>query len=388
MFNLKSIQNSVFSWYGNSVVTNFFEKIISFNTDKKFSIILVLHIVPDIVDFLEFISKYFTIEYIIPKQKSINKDIYEILEKKYIFLEKDKDFFYNDKKWVIDIFSKINNDFIIIDIWWYFSKISVYLKEVFWNQFLWIVEDTENWIQKYEKNNTSDFLSLFSVARSDLKIPEDLLVWQSIVFTVSYILRKNNILLNNKNIWIIWFWKIWESIAENLRWNNINIWINDISSVKWVKVISSWYNFFDKKDILEKSDIIFCATWNISLRDIDFWLIKNWTIICTVTSSDDELDIKYLNKNTKHVKSWLFIDEYQFSNWKFFYLLNNWSTVNFIKEFNWWTRVWFFITLVQAEILSSIWYLIKWDSWKNKILEISNNDKENIAIEWIKSFYN
>jgi 8-oxo-dGTP pyrophosphatase MutT (NUDIX family) len=79
-----------------------------------------------------------------------------------------------------------------------------------------------------------------------------------------------------------------------------------------------------KEDVIRKADIIFCATWNFSLQNLDFLKLKNWVILSSVTSSDDELDIKYLDTNySKEVLNKYTTKYYNDKN--YIYLLNWWN---------------------------------------------------------------
>lgn len=307
---------------------------------------------------------------------------YEKLNNNYEIFEITRDNIYKNKKQISNKIKSIKNDFIIVDIWWYFAKIINFLSKDIWNKLIWVVEDTENWYQKYKKYNKTG-IPILSVARSILKEPEDFLVWQSIVFSTDYVLRKNNSLLNNKKTWIIWFWKIWKSIATELKWKNIQLSIFDKDPYKWIEVLTYWYNFNCKLNILKNSNIIFCATWNFSLSWNDFLRLKDWVVLSSVTSSDDELDISFLENNAQKEKLNKYTTKYTLK-WKTIYLLNNWNAINFINN----AVVWEFIYLVQAEIIHCLWSLINKnnDNKNNSILEIKNSEKSYIATLWLKYF--
>lgn len=202
-------------------------------------------------------------------------------------------------------------------------------------------------------------------------------------------MRFNNILLHNKYAGIIWFWKIWKSIAIELKWKNIQLWINDIDSYKWIEVLTYWYNFLSKNELFKKSDIIFLATWKFWLKWKDFEKLKDGVILASVTSSDDELDINYLQRNYKSEIINKYTTKYT-KNWKDIYLLYWWNAINFINN----AVVWEFIYLVQAEIIHSIFELIKiwkvsWIKSKNNYIQIiENNKKTYIPKFWLKYFNN
>ena len=366
----------------------FLEQIVSYNLKNninfkdKISIILVSHILPDKLDFIETLSNYFKIEFIIPKPNSIDKNTLEKINNKFKILKITRNEIYSNKEKILEEIVKIKNDIIFIDIWWYFSKISYFLSKKLWSKIIWIIEDTENWHQKYEKIIKQNKIPIISVARSKLKEWEDFLIWQSIVFSTDYVLRLNNSLLKNKNTWIIWFWKIWKSIATELKWKNIQLWIYDIDYYKGVEILTYWYKLLNKNKIIKESDIIFLATWNFSLSWKDFEKLKDWVILSSVTSSDDEIDIEYLKENYEQKIINKYTVKY-YKKWKSIYLLNWWNAINFINN----AVVWEFIFLVQAEIIHWIFYLINNKIInKNKIITLDNVNKKYIPKIWVKNF--
>lgn len=366
--------------------TNFLYEIFDFNIkkywkNKGISLIIVTHILPDTLEFLWVLEKYFEISYVIPKPKSINKEIYKIFEKKYDLLELSREKINTDSDFIIEKFEKINKNFIILDIGWYFSEIYLDLKKYFWENFLWIIEDTENWHQKYEKFiEKNKILPILSVARSILKEPEDLHVWKSIVFSTDYILRENNTHFTNKKVSVLWFWKIWKSIARDLVWKNCQVQIFDINPFRKLEALSLWYSVSEREKVLKKADIIFCATWNKSLKNEDYFILKDNVVISSVTSADDELDLDFLKKEFSKEKNKYF-DKYK-KNGKNIYLLNWWNAVNFVTN----EAIWSFIFLVQAEIIHCIFFIIneKIEKWIIKIID--NKEKEYIPKIWLKHF--
>lgn len=364
----------------------FLQDICNYNLNKErkkeVSLIIVSHILPDKIDFINILSNYFRISYIIPKPKSIDEESYRILEKKYKILNISRELIFENKECILKRFKKINTSIVIIDIWWYFAKPLPFLEKGLWKKLLWIIEDTENGHQKYEKLLWIK-TPILSVARSILKEPEDLLVGQSIVFSTDYVLRLGNTLLNNKFAVVIWFWKIWKSISGELRWKNIQLGIHDIDSYKWLEAVSLWYSFIDKEKTLKNADILFCATWGFSIQWREYFELKDGVIISSVTSSDDELDIEFLEENFSKIEINKYTTKYSYGN-KSIYLLNQWNAVNFINN----AVVGSFIYLVQAEIIHGIFELLskKKSLEKNKIELIENAEKSYIANLWLKHF--
>ncbi len=100
----------------------------------------------------------------------------------FLFINKEQ---LKNKKELINLIDEYvgKSKFYIIDIGGYFSWNYKVINEYYSNQILSIIEDTENGLQKYEKeiknlkeNNLVQRVPICTVARSILKIEEDFLV--------------------------------------------------------------------------------------------------------------------------------------------------------------------------------------------------------------------
>lgn len=361
-------------------ITTFFNKFSKIEREKKISIILVTHILPDRDFFLEALSKIGNIKFIIPKPKSINTETYNNLKKTYKFISFNRDN-KNYKIALIHEINKIRGDYILLDMGGYFTNILSMLKKNKGNKLLGIIEDTENGHQKYEKLKKLPY-PVFSVARSSLKKPEDYLVGQSIVFSTNYILRMNNAILNNNTIGVIGYGKIGKSISDNLQAKNLHTLIYDINAIKRIEAISKGFESPSKKILLKKSDVIFCSSGNHSLTKNELNGIKPGCFIVSVTSSEDELDLSGAKSNYKIEKINKYTEIYK-GKTNYFYLINKGNAVNFLHG----AVVGNFIYLVQAEILMLTQKLLQ--AKNTGLIQNSNNKtKDKIAKEWIKLFNN
>jgi adenosylhomocysteinase len=134
---------------------------------KHISVVAVVHIIDTGIPYIKTLDKYFSLEYIIPKPKSINKKLLKYFPKKKI-LNLTRDGINNTD----DFLSKLNkipknNKIILLDIGGYFSQIGNRIKKRFGNKFIGIIEDTENGHKRY-LNQKLEY-PVISVARSLLK---------------------------------------------------------------------------------------------------------------------------------------------------------------------------------------------------------------------------
>lgn len=358
---------------------NFFEKIVSkYEKDdfKKINVIVVAHILPDAINFLDSLNRLFNVKKVFAKERSINQRVFDYLSANYEIEIANREKL-SDKNFIDELID-FDDKFVLIDIGGYFSKISNYLYKKYPNQFLGSIEDTENGFAKYLKEGVN--FPFIQVARSELKENEDFLVGQAVSFSAESIFRQNGILLNGLNIGIVGFGKIGSGISYALRNRQAIVSVNDINPIKITHAYSRGFIPKNKKAILKDSDIICLASGNRSLKCDDFKYVKDGSYLFTVTSNDDEIDFECLKKEYKEEE----ISEmvYKYSNKdNYFYLINKGNAINFVHG----TTVSVFILLVQAGIMLSIISLLD-KEYKSLDYSLSGEIQKEISDIWLKIF--
>jgi adenosylhomocysteinase len=356
----------------------FSDNFLESNTDicKGISVIVVSHLIDTGIPYIKTIDKYFDLQSIIPKQKSINHNLLGYFPKAKILNIAREDI--NNEPEIIE---KVldnrpkGNKIVLLDIGGYFSSIGNRLKERYGEYFLGIIEDTENGYQKYLKQSLT--YPLISVARSLLKENEDYLVGQAVVFSAEYLLREQGILMNGKSIGIIGIGKIGNGILSSLKSKSSEISIFDINPVSLVIAHSRGAKVDHKLNVLKKSDILFLATGNLSLKEEEYKYLKNGSLLFSVTSSDDEINISWLENKYNVETVSKYIKKYE-KNGHYFFIANDGNAVNFIHG----AVVDDFILLVQKEMIDTILELAK-NNLKNKIYNGFDTIKERIADSWL-----
>lgn len=352
-----------------------------FKNKHKVKLILVTHLLPDRPIFLKYLSKTIDIVTIIPKLKSINKEVENSLCDKYNILKVHKSKF-KDSKFVLELIKRVakNDEFIISDIGGYFSNTINDISKEFNKNFLGIIEDTENGFQKYLRYKNLPPCPIFSVARSSLKYPEDILIGYSTVFSAESVLRQKNEILTGKQVTVIGYGKIGEHVVRDLMAKKAIVSVYDISKIKMTHALAEGHQVISKQKALKNSDIIFSVTGNKSLSLLDFKKIKSECYIFSITSSDDEF---YLEKNFKGFKKEKFSPAgiTLINGNSKIHLVNHGNAVNFLHG----AVVGNFIFLVQAEIIYCINELIS-KKYNNDFLELNYKKKEEIASTWLKYF--
>lgn len=164
-------------------------------------------------------------------------------------------------------------------------------------RFLGVIEDTENGVQKYESAGALP-VPVISVARSPLKNPEDHLVGQSIVFSTEALLRQRGDIFPGRKAAVLGYGKLGRSIAQELRSKGVRTIGRDHDPVRLAEAFSHGYEVLqDRSRALAGADLVLCATGNVSLSGENYAQLRNGAYLATVTSSDDELDLRSLRSD-------------------------------------------------------------------------------------------
>ncbi|MGB4846663.1 MAG: NUDIX domain-containing protein [Saprospiraceae bacterium] len=356
----------------------YYDKIISLlNYKEECEALVVSHIIPDCIYYLQAVNKVFPIKSIIPKPNSINRNIYTIIEKEFRIDSIHRNNMDNNGNAIVKYLLESERKLIIFDIGGYFSKIHFGWPKEILERIVLVIEDTENGHQKYEKQVCP--FKIVSVARSPLKDNEDFLVGQSVLFSADAILRGGGTLIQYMNCSVIGYGKIGRSISYHLLQRGVKPSVYDTNPIKRLSAFNELSSIPERDYIIKNSDVIFSATGNQCLGINDFRNLKNGCFIFSVTSSDDELNLKFLNGEYKKEEVREHIFKY-FNSRNYFFLVNEGNAVNFIHS----AIMANFIHLVRSEMILSLNELSKYEF--NEINEVSNEIRKTIAELWIKIF--
>jgi adenosylhomocysteinase len=113
---------------------------------------------------------------------------------------------------------------------------------------------------------------------------------------------------------------------------------------------------------------------------VDFRALKNGCFVFSVTSSDDEFDLTYLESEYGSQEEISHVYKYHnFHN--YFYLVNRGNAVNFLHG----AVVGDFIHLVKGEMMEAYKILIS-ERCDSGIHEVPNETRERIASVWLSVF--
>jgi len=325
----------------------FFDKMIEItNLDKECNSIVVGHVVSDSKVFLNALNEKAPIITAIPKPKSCDEAVVLELQKNFPIEHFKRELIRDNPELIKKIIHSSDKPCVLFDIGGYFAPIINQLTEKCPGKILGVIEDTENGYQKYEREKELK-VPVISVARSPLKQNEDFLVGQSILYSTDAILREVGFNVEYQTCAVLGHGKIGASIAHHLLMRGVKPWVYDKDPIRRISASNRMCLIPSREEILTSSDVIFCATGNASLKSSDFEKLKPGCVICSVTSSDDELDLSGLHQfECETLPSSQLVKKYSsFGN--YFYLVNDGNAVNFVHK----AALGSYIHLVRAEMM-------------------------------------
>lgn len=278
---------------------NFFQNVSGETPDPPTArSIVITHLLRDRPPFLAGIDKVAPVSVLLPKPKSVDSAARARVRSDLVIRELRRSHLQEDGAAVRLIGEAISVEpFVILDVGGYFAPLVSTISDAFGSRFLGVVEDTENGLQKYMEQRRHP-VPVFSVARSPLKNAEDYLVGQSIVFSLESLLRSYGAIFQGRRATVIGFGKVGRSIASLLHTRRVSTTVFDINPVRMTEAMS---HGFDVAPTIERAlvdaDLILCATGHLSLSGSAFDGIRSGAFVATVTSSDDELDLRALRSS-------------------------------------------------------------------------------------------
>ncbi|AUI85497.1 hypothetical protein BS333_03365 [Vibrio azureus] len=272
------------------------------NTKNLVNVIMVAPSYDSDIPMVETLNSQFKIAALIPKNSTIIRRSYIIKKYKDIgikvasHINKNK---LKDSKEAINFINKViplGEKFIIMDHGGYFShSAEIICKEFPDDQFLGFTEYTDNGHKKYTKQDGIT-RPIISTAHSYLKEPSDREAGESVTHVLDHVLRDCFGLkaksVSQLSIGVVGFGRLGKGVAEQLRRRGVsNIRVADKSYRQLINAPSLGFHISSIEEICKACNVIISATGSAALKPSHYSLMKNNTLITTVTSPDDELKI-------------------------------------------------------------------------------------------------
>lgn len=297
--------------------------------------VCVAHMVSNSRHFLPAVNAIAPVGLVLPKPNSIDAGIFDEISTRFNTAELSREWARDADRVVATFHEKKLSGLrlVIIDIGGYFASSISRIVQLFDGEICGVVEGTENGVQKYVgPDHATDGVSIVTVARSPLKLPEDHLVGASIVFSIEAVLRDEAQILQTRSACVIGFGRVGRGVAAALRGRGIPTVIHDNKDLPRAEAAAQGYRAFGRiEDALRNADLVVCATGNKALTAAGFDALEPGTVVATVTSKDDELDMEALSERFDAVELSRSIMLYSEANTRnSFWLVNDGNAANFL----------------------------------------------------------
>jgi adenosylhomocysteinase len=193
-------------------------------------------------------------------------------------------------------------------------------------------------------------------------------------------MREVGKLIQYLNCSVFGYGKIGSSIAYHLMLRGVKPNVFDTDPIRRLKAFNQLCAVPDRKTILQNSDVIFCATGNHTLNINDFRELKPGCFVFSVTSSDDEMNLTFLDGEYGAEEVAEHITKYSSFN-NFFYLVNKGKAVNFIHN----AVLGDFIHLVRGEMVYALKPLLSANPQPG-MHELTTDQRRDVAAVWSRAF--
>jgi len=403
----------------------FFRRILSYGNDAKASTLVVCHLVDSAIAFIPALDERYHIQAFLGKPSSIQAEASQFLSAALPGKEHhlDKGVLKIDPSSVIrEVFPSRRGitpeDVVILDIGGYFAQGSsngkpglVSVREELEERgyrLAGIVEDTQNGEHRYRDVlrdlGPNGRFTVYSVARSPLKRPENHLVGVAISFSVEAILRQSNIVLQSRRAGVIGFGPIGRSVSHSLRNRGIPVSVCERDPIQLATGAAQGFRVFDYEHHFEEFvrdlNLIVSATGAgasaSGIRPINAQTIRylpEGAYIASVTSQDDEIALEEIlvqgaegysrrpvryNPAIEHLTR---TDEN--GNEHGLYLMGHGNAINFEHG----GVIGPAIQLLQGEILACVNHILSDKAVpSDQVQELPDSERERVARAWLDQY--
>ena len=265
--------------------------------------VVIAHVLPDAPFFLRAVDSIAPICLLLAKPKSLASEAGTRVAESLSFPRQAL-----SRKWAEDVDSVLSTladalkpdlPFLLCDIGAYFAPSILAIAERYKDQFLGVLEGTENGASAYERHfrtlRIDPPIPIVSVARSSLKLPEDFLVGAGIIFSAEAILRQHGQVLQTRTATVIGFGRVGRAVAEALRTRGVPTVVFDTDPIACAEAAVRGYPVYGSiEEAVDFGTLVVSATGSHALDRTALDSVRRGAVIATVTSRDSEFDEEYL----------------------------------------------------------------------------------------------
>lgn len=177
---------------------------------------------------------------------------------------------------------------LIADMGGYFAPELTSLRTSLGGQFAGVVEDTANGHVRYAA--LAPEAPVISLARSAIKLPEDVVVGRTIARALVETLSCYGLIAARMTYLVLGFGRVGRSAAEHLLRQGREVLVYDPDPLRQIEARAAGFSLPPKETALREATAIICASGNRSLAMEDLAKLRDGCVIASATSPDDEFD--------------------------------------------------------------------------------------------------
>lgn len=378
---MKDIYREKRKLFYNSLLTKHYTN----NHNNNIEFFLIVHVVPDMVEFISALNQLGKVVHILAIPYSTDKSTYEyLLSSGYSIDSPSLEQLLTPDQLSQQVDNKLSDKskYIFIEVGGYLSRTIAYLPEIIRQNTLGIIEDTEAGHRAYEAINDDLPFPIYSVARSDLKESEDMLIGIACINALENILREIGVLFYGQSVLIIGFGKIGKGIAKVIkRHHSANVMIHDQNPKQKILALCEGYQIPSLDKSLHNSEVILGTTGNYSINSSNIDKIKPGSILVSCSSKQLEFDMDFIKKHFNQANINNSIDKF-WNKETSFYIVGDGLPINFVEKKYLSSPI---ISLLHGETLLAVCNLIELNL-PNSIIEVNQTQKNQLCESWIEYF--
>lgn len=297
----------------------------------KIRSVLVAHVLPTAVEYVEAVNKSFPVSCVIVVPYSADQQAVDALRGKgfdVVVPNSVSDTFVKSFEVTRRALEESDTPLIVQEVGGYLAKYIEELKS--FDHFVGVVEDTNNGHWRYEQHAPHE-RPILSMAQSPLKDVEDTIIGDAVVYSIERVLREEYAaILQGSRCGVIGFGKIGTSTAVALKGRESVVSIYDINPAKDMRAKVEGFFPLPLHELLPKCDVIVGCTGQTSIRLVDMDFIKDGAMLVSASSKNIEFALDDFKANCTAVVAVNEVTQkYTKKNGKIFYVLNNGTPINF-----------------------------------------------------------
>jgi adenosylhomocysteinase len=345
--------------------------------------VVIAHLLPGQMDFLQPLDRIAEVAAVLPKPKSADAHTREAVGAAYRCDNLDRDLF-ADPRWLTTYLSELapRRRLVLADIGGYFAPALAAVCSALPGRIAGVVEDTENGLRRYQALPRLA-CPVYSVARSPLKEPEDRLVGEAIVFSIEELLRRLGQVLPGRQACVLGFGKIGAGVAAALHARHVRVTVLDTNPIRQAQALSIGYGTERLPEALRAADLVVSATGGRALGMEQLPLLRHDAVLAGATSADDEFDLERLHDQASgYTREDLVTGAARYSRGPHsLVLLGNGNGVNFLHT----SALGPAIHLIKAEIIAAVARLAT-GRHEPGLYEVPAAIRSRIAAAWVDAF--